>query len=248
MPFPRKRESRLDPRFRGDDSINLMRIYSLDKDVILFQNNAAEFLNGLTSNTLDKPRNAFTDIHGKIIAVFDQVKISDEEVLILVDTRLAPKVMEHLDRYMRLSGVKGQKINMRGYYDLDDEYVLQPNEFAIPQPKGKIVVSSRAITFEVKPPEFTEFRVQNQIPAQGIDFQDEFLLNVSEKDDLVSFTKGCFLGQEPISKVHSRSKPTWKLVVKNEDECAPEEKVKMTSKVMDPQTGKVRGFVFVKNE
>ena len=223
-----------------------MRIYSLDKDVIHIRNNAAEFLNGLTSNTMDKPRNAFTDIHGKIIAVFDQVKINDDEMLILVDTTLVQKVFDHLDRYMRLSGVKAQRINMHGYFDMDGDYQLQPNEYAIPQSKGKIVVSPRAITFKVKHPEFTLFRVQNGIPAQGIDFQDEFLLNVSEKDDLVSFTKGCFLGQEPISKVHNRSQPTWKLVVKSEEECGSEEKAKMTSKVVDPQTGKTRGFVFVK--
>lgn len=225
-----------------------MRIYSLDKEVIRFQNNAVEFLNGLTSNTIDQPRNAFTDIHGKIIAVFDQLKISDEEVLILIDTRLTPKVMEHLDRYMRLSGVKGQKMDLRVYYDLDNAYPLQSDEFAIPQSQGKIVLSSRAVTVNVQPAEFTEFRVQNRIPAQGIDFQDEFLLNVSEKEDLVSFTKGCFFGQEPISKVHNRSKPTWKLVVKNEEDCAPEETAKMTSRIADPKTGKIRGFVFVKNE
>jgi folate-binding Fe-S cluster repair protein YgfZ len=74
------------------------------------------------------------------------------------------------------------------------------------------------------------------------------LLNVSEREDLVSFTKGCFLGQEPISKVHNRSKPTWKLVVKSAEDCPPEERSKMTSQAIDPQTKKTRGFVFVKNE
>jgi tRNA-modifying protein YgfZ len=225
-----------------------MRIYSLNKDVFLLKNNAVEFLNGLTSNTLDKPRNALTDIHGKIIAVFDQLKLSDEEVLILVERTLVEKVLAHLDRYLRLSGVQIQRLSRQGYFDLDGDYAIQTDELAIPQPQGKIVVSPRAIPAQVNDREFTVFRVQNHIPAQGVDFQDEFLLNVSEKEDMVSFTKGCFLGQEPISKVHNRSKPTWKLVVKNEDACAPEEKAKMTSRITDSQTGKTQGFVFVKNE
>ncbi|MBP6344212.1 MAG: hypothetical protein KA403_09765, partial [Candidatus Omnitrophica bacterium] len=63
----------------------------------------------------------------------------------------------------------------------------------------------------------------------------------------VSYTKGCFLGQEPIAKVHNRSKPTWKLVVRPEDESSPEDQAKMTSKTRDPQSGKIIGFVFVKN-
>jgi len=72
-------------------------------------------------------------------------------------------------------------------------------------------------------------------------------LNVSE-NDFVSFTKGCFLGQEPIAKVHHRSRPTWKMVVRFEDESSVEEKVKMTSKTSDPGTGRILGFVFVGNK
>jgi hypothetical protein len=56
------------------------------------------------------------------------------------------------------------------------------------------------------------------------------------------------LGQEPISKVYNRSKPSWKLVVRFEDDCAPEEKGRMTSKMKDPETGKALGFVFVSNK
>src|SRR3989338_2158727 len=224
-----------------------MRIYSFDKSVYRLENNAAEFLNGVTSNTMDKPQNAFTDIHGKIIAGFDQYKVDDEEVLILVDEFFEKNVLAHLERYIKLSGIKMQRLNMHAYYDLDGDYKLHENEYVIPQVKGRIVVSPHELASNVKEPEFTVFRVQNNLPKHGVDFKDEFLLNVSEGEDLVSFTKGCFLGQEPISKVHNRAKPTWKLVVKSEDECTPDEKVKMTSKILDPQDQKTKGFVFVKN-
>ena len=91
------------------------------------------------------------------------------------------------------------------------------------------------------------FRVVNHIPVQGIDYRDEFLLNISD-EEFVSYAKGCFLGQEPISKVHNRSKPTWKLVVRYQDECTEEERQKMTSVVVDPATRRTMGFVFVRNE
>ena len=54
-----------------------MRLHQLNKAVLSVKNNAAKFLNGITSNTLDQPRNAFLDLHGKIVAVFDQVKSGD---------------------------------------------------------------------------------------------------------------------------------------------------------------------------
>jgi folate-binding protein YgfZ len=224
-----------------------MKIYKLNKVILQLKNNAVEFLNGLTSNTIDTPQSAFVDIHGKIIAVFDQYKVDDEEVWILVEAPFVDSVLAHLDRYMKLSGVKAQKLDWHIYFDLDGDYQLKDKEIAIPQIKGKIILTPQSLPVNVKESEFTAFRVQNHIPQHGVDFKDDFLLNVSEKDDLVSFTKGCFLGQEPISKVHNRSKPTWKLVVKDENDCSDEEKAKMTSKTVDPKTQKTKGFVFVKN-
>ena len=90
------------------------------------------------------------------------------------------------------------------------------------------------------------FRLKNRIPIQGVDYNDDMVLNVDEHD-FVSYTKGCFLGQEPVAKVHNRSKPTWKLAVRYEDELSDEEKAKMTSKILDPQTKRAMGFVFVRN-
>ena len=50
-----------------------------------------------------------------------------------------------------------------------------------------------------------------------------------------------------MAKVHNRSKPTWQLVVRYEDELSVEEQAKMTSKAVDPKTSRALGFVFVKN-
>jgi folate-binding protein YgfZ len=95
--------------------------------------------------------------------------------------------------------------------------------------------------------EFTLFRLKHNIPLQGVDYKDDFLLNVSVSRH-VSFTKGCYLGQEPISKVNSRSRPSRRLAVRIESKCTPEEKAAMTSKVKDPESGEMMGFVFVDNK
>lgn len=224
-----------------------MKIYSLNKAVLSLRNNAVEFLNGLTSNAMDKPWNAFVDVHGMIIATFDQIVLNDDEVWGIVEKFCVDDVFKHLEHYAKLSGVKMErKEQVQVYFDLAGDYRPGHGEWAIPQKKGQLILTTRDFDASVSPQEFTLFRVRNAIPIHGVDYKDDFLLNVSEQD-FVSFTKGCFLGQEPISKVHSRSKPTWRLVVKVEDECSDDEKAKMTSKVEDPATGRMMGFVFERN-
>lgn len=223
-----------------------MRIYPSTKTVLRIRNNAAQFLNGLTSNILEQPYNAFLTIHGRIVATFDQLKTGEAQLLICVENKYVEAVLRHVERYLKLSKTEMTRENTAVYFDLDAEYKPGADEEVIPQKKGQLVITSKTLESTVSSEEFTRFRLINGIPLQGVDYTDEFLLNVSDME-FVSYTKGCFLGQEPVAKVHNRSKPTWKLAVRYEDECSDEEKAKMTSKMTDLRTGRVQGFVFVNN-
>jgi folate-binding protein YgfZ len=210
-----------------------MRLYKLKDTIVLhLQGNAAKFLNGLTTNTLDTPFNAFVNQHGRIVAVFRQHKVSDEEFFIAVPALAVEVLLKHLSMYAKISGTKIEITSNKAYIDVDSgEWFFKPENLA-PQ---------------VSEEEFVLYRLNNNLPLQGRDYQaDEFILNV-DSGQFVSFTKGCFLGQEPVSKVHNRSKPSRKLVVQSEDAVPPEERVSLTSKAKDPQTGTTRGFIFVRN-
>lgn len=224
-----------------------MKLRKLPKVVLSIRNNPSPFLNGITSNTLDKPRNAFLDIRGRIVATFEQTKISDDQFLIVLEEKFFNAVMSHLDKFIRLSKASVEKEDFSVYFDLTGEYKKSQDEFVIPQKKGQLVITRRDYPAQVSHEEFTLFRLKNQLPVQGIDYQDEFLLNVDE-EEFVSYTKGCFLGQELVAKVHNRSKPSLKLAVKNEEDCTEEEKNRMTSKMVDPESAKAVGFIFVKNQ
>src|SRR3989338_7835227 len=104
----------------------MSRLYKLSKSVLSFENNAQQFLNGLTSNKMSEPRNAFLNIHGRIVATFDQVKISEDEYWIVLEKAYLAPVWEHVDRYARLSGVKIKERPENVYFDLDGEYPLGP--------------------------------------------------------------------------------------------------------------------------
>jgi len=225
-----------------------MQLHKLNKAVLSLKNNPAQFLNGLTANTPDEPQNVFLNIHGRIIAVFDQVKINDDEFWIVLQQSYIDVLLEHVDRYVKLSQLEVQRLNKHVYFDLsDNSKTISGKEFVIPQKKGRLIVTDNELVETVSEEEFTLFRLQNNIPMQGIDFNDDFVLNLGESG-LVSFTKGCFLGQEPISKVYNRSRPTWQLVVEYEDKCDEQMKRKMTSKVLDPDAKRMLGFVFKHNE
>ncbi len=223
-----------------------MQIYKLNKAVFSIKNNAAQFLNGLTANTLDQPRNAFLDVHGKIIATFDQIRLVDDHFLIILEKSFREALLNHIERFARLSKVILKEEDYRVYFDLDGQYRVEREDFVVPQKKGRLILTRRDLPSTVFDQEFTLFRLKNTIPLHGVDYNNVFLLNVSE-EEFVSFTKGCFLGQEPVAKVHNRSQPSWKLVVRYEDECSQDQKTMMTSKTTDPQTKRVRGFIFVRN-
>ena len=225
-----------------------MKLFQTNKLVLSLKNNVSQFLNGLSSNSLDQPQNAFLNVHGRIVATFDQIKIKEDELLLVMEKPFVEEVLLHLERFAKLSNVTiERKEAYKVYFDLEGNYQTKPGEFSIKQKKGQLIITEKNLPSNIVEEEFTIFRLKNNIPLHGVDYKDELLLNVSE-EDFVSYTKGCYLGQEPISKVHSRSKPSWKLVVKYENDCTEEEKAKITSKVMDPGKKKYLGFVFVSNQ
>ena len=60
---------------------------------------------------------------------------------------------------------------------------------------------------EVSEEEYKKIRLENNLPSQGIDFNNEMFLEVNIPE-AISYTKGCYLGQEIIARVHHKSKPS----------------------------------------
>ena len=224
-----------------------MRLFALNKIVLRISGNAERFMNGLTSNSLDKPRNAFLNQHGRIIATFDQVQTGEDEFLIVLELFALEALMLHMKKFLMLNKTTAEPAALNVYFVFDGSFKPSAGEYVIPQKAGQMVLTPQKLQADVPQDEFALFRLKNNIPLHGVDYTDEMVLNIDEYEQ-VSYTKGCFLGQEPVAKVHNRSKPTWKLDVRSEDEVTDEERMKMTSRAFDHATGKTVGFVFVKNE
>jgi len=228
-----------------------MKIYKTDKIAFRFSPRPEEMLAGVSSNVLDAPKNALLSPQGKIIGVFDQQLVDADTGMLVVDSYAADTLRKEFNKYAAFSVTDWEELDEPVYYDLalssQHSAVSENGEkpLAFPQGVGRIIVGGE-FEVTVSEEEFTAFRLDYEVPLHGVDFTDEMLLNVFP-EDYVSYTKGCFVGQEVIARVHNLSDPPKKLGVKYEDQCSEAEKKIMTSKQTDPQ-GRVRGFVFVDNE
>ena len=205
-----------------------MKLYRCNKTVLRFYPKATAFLNGYTTNTVDAPLTAFVDIQGRIVAAAHQFRQSDDEVWEVVEDRFVERLLKHLHTYLSLSDTRVETlVSKKVYWDLESKELLVTDE-------------KRAVSASEE--EFTLFRVKNAFPLQGVDFDEEMVLNVGE-EGLVSYSKGCYLGQEIVARVHYRGRPPKQLVVKEQKDCAPEEFGCMTSKVFDPDSKQMAGFI-----
>ncbi len=169
-----------------------MRLYKASKILLRFKNKAADFINAYTTNTPEAEKNAFVDIRGKIVAVFDQKYVSPDEVLVIIEAKFRERLLGHLDKYLKLSDTVIEEDKRFVYFDLD-------------APAPHLFLSEKELPAGVSAQEFEAFRAKNKIRIQGTDYDNELLPNVFP-EGYVSYTKGCYLGQEIIARVHYRGK------------------------------------------
>ncbi len=222
-----------------------MRLYACkSKQVLRIRHGAAQFLHDYSTNALKYPQNAFVDARGKIVAFFDQHVFNDNEVWIVMESEFVERLLEHLKKYLYITGTKITPIsNLRVYWDIESEAKWDHGGIFIPQKEGKLWLSPFLFPSTFSETEFKQFRVSLGIPLQGVDFDEEMMLTVAD-EDRISYKKGCFLGQEIIARVKYRGAPPRKLVVKMDKHCTQEQKFAMTSRVTDPSSGEFFGFVF----
>ncbi len=102
-------------------------------------------------------------------------------------------------------------------------------------------------------------RVENQVARHGEDFFATSLPHESQRLDRVSFTKGCYLGQEIVERVRSRGQVNRKLVgLEIEGEAPPESGTevqfggkpvgKLSSPVYSPKLARVVSFAILRRE
>src|SRR6185503_3313024 len=80
-----------------------MQLYQLPYQILRFAPQAQTFLNGLMSNAMGEPKNAFLDRQGRIVATTDQLSISEDEVWQVVASSVVTRLKDHLQKMLMLS-------------------------------------------------------------------------------------------------------------------------------------------------
>jgi folate-binding protein YgfZ len=102
-------------------------------------------------------------------------------------------------------------------------------------------------------------RVENGLPLYGVDMDDATIVPEIDLPDLISYNKGCYIGQEIIARIHFRGHVAKKLtglifedekaeINANDEIKSPEGKNagKITSVVFSPKLGKKIALAFVR--
>jgi folate-binding protein YgfZ len=101
-------------------------------------------------------------------------------------------------------------------------------------------------------------RVENRVPELGSDFFDSNIPHETQQLGIVSFTKGCYTGQEIVERVRSQGRVNRLLTPIEVDApaVAPDSAVayegrevgRATSLLLSPQSGKLAGFAILRRE
>lgn len=186
---------------------------------------AVQFLNGLITNDAAKLEDgaqvsaAFPNAQGRLLALV-RVRRRGNEFLFETENETREKVFQNLFRFTYAGDFFVE--------DLSDEYEL----FQVQSSKSNVQSQSNAIVFqtpngahyfvpksaagefknelkesgalEISDALYEILRIENGVPLYGVDADETTIVPELGVADLISYNKGCYIGQEIIARIHFR--------------------------------------------
>jgi folate-binding protein YgfZ len=197
---------------------------------------AGKFLQNLCTNDVLKLADGqsceamFLDVKAHIHAYGWVSRTSADRYVVLLSSPHSDRLQSHLDRYL-----------IREKVDLK---LVPPGVWTI----GCGVTSALTVRVEalgegvfaaldaeatdgrlMTPEEFEQTRITLRVPLDGVDVDDRNLpQEVDRNDRAISFTKGCYLGQEPVARIDALGRVNWQLRCVRVDGPAPLPGVELT--------------------
>ena len=188
-----------------------MPIAKLDRTIISLKGeNVEEFLGGLTTNNMDTDLSfaALLTPQGKIIADFFVHKV-DVGLVLETPSKFGKTLMMRLKMYKLRA-----KIDIE---DISEEYFIYAlwdgqGEVGLPDPRHK-GLGNRLLTDDILSTESTAedydlHRLSLGVPDSTWDFEMQTTFPTDANMDLlhgVDYKKGCFIGQEVVSRMHRKT-------------------------------------------
>ncbi len=189
---------------------------------------AVQFLNGLITNDIAKLEDgaqmlaAFPTVKGRMFAVA-RVRRIGEKFLFETEEATRQKVFDNLFRFTfagdfqltDLSGnyeffsffgdLKDKPISTEGVINFDSDYFV-PNDAVTEFRK------SLSDSIEISDELYETLRIETGIPKYGVDMDEETVVPEVNLNGMISYHKGCYIGQEVIARIHFRGKVAKQLI------------------------------------
>ena len=171
----------------------------------------------------------------RVIAPLRIVRRADDEFLLSTEPELGERVRSELVRARFAAKAEVEPEEHEAWFVLDGDEVLDE------RPAGD----------EVGDDEYERWRIAAGIPRWGAEIDDRVLPAEAGLDKThVSFTKGCYPGQEPIARQHYRGKVNRRLRVLEVESARPGDEIRDGDKVVGRVTSAVPGLAlgYVRSE
>lgn len=239
---------------------------------------AVQFLDGLITNDVKTLADraemlaAFPNAKGRLLAVAG-VRRQNEEFLFETEGATRQKIFENLHRFTFAGDFVVE--------DLSDDFVayrffgratdLDAEKYDAFSINGRYFVpAGEADRFEqdlrdqgfVKVSEelYEVFRIEEGIPRYGVDMDEETVVPETGLKDLISYEKGCYIGQEVIARIHFRGRVAKELkgliFEENDPKIGPQDELRsaddknagfITSAAFSPKLEKTIALAYVRN-
>ena len=193
-----------------------MGIIQLDAYVFLVSgSDRYSYFDGLSTNKVEQScSTVLTSTNAKIIDVIHVIEVG-ENLAIVGYGPYKDTVLKHLQPRILQQDVSIRDISMLNDVYLSTEPIDSVQNVTISQSYlGWLIVSSKNNPIEVTMSEleFTDYRIKNMLPYQGKEITNDIHPYNCGLEHLVHEAKGCYIGQEVLTRMRSRGKMGKQLV------------------------------------
>ena len=201
---------------------------------------AEDFLQRMLSNDVAEApcRAMLLTPKARLIAPLVVVRRADDDFLLLTEPGLGETVGATLLRARFAAKVEIEPEEHTSVVVFGEDGGI-PNE-ELGEPGSELLDADVAPTLSAD--EVERIRIESARPAWGKELDDTILPAEAGLDEThVSFTKGCYPGQEPIARLHYRGRPNRRLRVLEVADAEPGDEIVLGEKVVGRVTSAVPG-------
>jgi folate-binding protein YgfZ len=226
------------------------KIYKLSDFAIEIKGvDAEKYLHSQTTNDVKKLEsnsfqfNSILDTAGKIITAFVLYKFDLNRFYIILNESYVSSTIERIEKYHISEDFETSRVDCTSVLKLNSSKSNGTYFFE----SDFLEINSKQTSFD-SDLEFNQLKVLTGIPELGLEAQGGELINNTRFDELsVDYNKGCYPGQETVSKINTRRGAAYKPVLyisEVESELTVEDKVFLDGK----KIGVVKNSIVLNNK